>query len=43
MAIDSFQELRFVQHLFGRIKDELTGRSVAEILTPCRELCKEQQ
>src|SRR6266487_7063233 len=32
MAIDSFQELHFVQHLFASIKDELTGRGVAEIL-----------
>ncbi len=32
MAIDSFQELRFVQRLLDRIKDELTGRGVAEIL-----------
>lgn len=32
MAIDSFQELRFVQYLFERIKNELTGRDVAEIL-----------
>ncbi len=32
MAIDSLQELHFVQHLFVHIKDELTGRGVAEIL-----------
>jgi Helicase conserved C-terminal domain len=32
MAIDNFQELCFVQYLFTRIKDELTGRGVAEIL-----------
>ena len=32
MVMDSLQELRFVQHLFSHIKDELTGRGVAEIL-----------
>src|SRR5713226_9353718 len=32
MTMESEQELRFVHHLFRRIKDELTGRSVAEIV-----------
>lgn len=30
--MDSEEELRFVHHLFRRVKDELTGRSVAEIV-----------